>query len=571
MLLALSLQAQGLADAAVETYRALTLLKPASSLHWNNLGTALRGAGRNEDAQHAYREALRLSPHDIDASLHLAYLEMECGWYAAARDLLLEVHRKSPNLIQARLHGARMCYELGENEHAQSLIRDWARWQGLADELMVELGVLLIRLGDVRAGSQILEGLLDRPAVATRARVCLAGALERTNRLDEAMECSRLLPQAAELVDPAVREEAVLLRARLARRKGDLVTARRLLEYLSSVSKDPGIRRTANPYFLLAKVCDEQADADAAMSALATAHAIQLKTAIQVVPEMFAPGAEPLAVANIWLQADDLQVWPDLACPSMQESPIFVVGFPRSGTTMLEQMLDAHPLLRSMDERPFLQILIDQMGESGLRYPEDLDDLNSSQCDDLRAKYWNLASEKTQCGSGQRLVDKNPLNLLRLPLIRRLFPNARILFMQRHPCDVVLSCYMQGFRFPAFVALCSSLERLARGYVNAIRSWQYHLELLQPNVHVVRYEQLLKDPTNHARQIGSFLELEDPAQMLNFHIHARGKAYISTPSYEQVVEPLNTKAVGRWHRYRHHLGPILPILEPIIAGWDYDA
>jgi hypothetical protein len=255
----------------------------------------------------------------------------------------------------------------------------------------------------------------------------------------------------------------------------------------------------------------------------------------------------------------------------MLESPIFVVGFPRSGTTMLEQMLDAHPQLQSMDERAFLSNLIDQLSEYGCEYPKDLGKLTAEQCEALRQNYWKATEQVAPRKQGQRLVDKNPLQMLRLPLINRLFPNAPIIMALRHPCDSILSNYMQHFTSNSFAVLCSSLNRLAHGYVNAMNAWIHHAEVLKPHVIHSRYEDLLDDFEGNIRRIADFLQLDDASPMARFDQHARDKGFISTPSYTQVIEPPNKKAVGRWRRYHRYFEPILPILEPIMKHWGYDA
>src|SRR5262249_39402125 len=152
-------------------------------------------------------------------------------------------------------------------------------------------------------------------------------------------------------------------------------------------------------------------------------------------------------------------------------------------------------------------------------------------CDELRRLYWGLTARYASLQPGQRLVDKNPLNLLRLPLINRLFPASPIILALRHPCDVILSCYMQNFGSPAFAVLCSTLDRLARGYATAMDFWTHHAALLAPNVMDLRYEDLLADFPGYVQRIGAFLGLEDTAPMLAFHTHARDKGYIGTPSY----------------------------------------
>jgi hypothetical protein len=251
---------------------------------------------------------------------------------------------------------------------------------------------------------------------------------------------------------------------------------------------------------------------------------------------------------------------------------MFIVGFPRSGTTLLEQMIEAHPGVRSMDERAFLQDVITRMQSMGYpNYPEDLAKLDTAAVSRLRDVYWTCVEGVLKLAPGERLLDKNPLNILKLPLIHRLFPNARIILALRHPCDVVLSNFMQCFHAPAYQILCSSFERLARGYSDAMNLWVAHAQTLDAHILELRYEDLVEDMSAQIDRIAEHLKLENPGALHRYREHAIAKGFISTPSYSQVVEPLSKNAVGRWQRYRDYLEPVLPHLIPAIKRWDYEA
>src|SRR5690606_10612324 len=112
-------------------------------------------------------------------------------------------------------------------------------------------------------------------------------------------------------------------------------------------------------------------------------------------------------------------------------------------------------------------------------------------------------------------------------------------------------------------------ERLASAYVASMRSWLHHVELLQPQALNVRNEDLIADPAGQASRIGAFLGLEDPSPLLRFDQHAREKGFIATPSYTQVIQPINSKGMNRWLKYRAYLEPVLPILEPMLRQWGY--
>lgn len=579
-LLGLSLLNQGRAAEAAQCYARLTRLEPQGYGHWNNLGTCARAAGQVLDAENAYRRAIALRPDYFDALMNLGYLFLERGIYPAAREQFLKAHAVDPQAPDARIYAAQMCFALDSRDAAEQLLEPWRSWTQLSDELALELAILMTHFGRADNGARIFQGLLRDNPDNPRALAHLAIMYERINRLDEARAMLARLPPPDAVQDPALTQEIVNAHATLALREKDPARARTLLETMlreQQAAIDRAAGNTANPwrhdnlYFALAKACDKQGDPDATMAALARAHAIQIELARQSLPELLEPGAQPLRTATKWVSAEARANWPDLPAPTAAESPIFIVGFPRSGTTMLEQMLDAHPGLQAMDERAFLQSLVERMSDFGCTYPYDLGKLTAAQCDDLRRLYWSLTAQVAPRSEGQRLVDKNPLNMLRLPLINRLFPHAPIILALRHPCDVILSNYMQHFRSNAFAVLCSSLERLAHGYVTAMDFWLHHVALLEPNVLQSRYEDLLDDFPGNVRRIGDFLGLGDAQPLARFDQHARDKGFISTPSYTQVIEPPNKRAVDRWRRYQKYFEPVLPVLAPIMRHWGYTA
>jgi hypothetical protein len=305
------------------------------------------------------------------------------------------------------------------------------------------------------------------------------------------------------------------------------------------------------------------------MHSLAVAHARQVEELEPLAPGRFAADAPILPNAVARLAAAEYQAWPRLAAPQASQSPIFIVGFPRSGTTLLEQVLDAHPKLQSMDERPFFTILGNELSDLGVRMPQDIVRLNQRDCDELRKRYLGLVSEKIRRRWDTRLVDKNPLNMLWLPLIKRLFPESKFILALRHPCDVVLSNYMQNYRSSVLASACSTLERTARAYVAAMEAWLHHEGIIRPDVLVSRYEDLVGDLPRQTALIASFLGLEDAAPMLEYDRHAREKGFIATPSYTEVIQPVSRRRMDRWRRYQREFEPILPILEPMLRHWDY--
>lgn len=565
LLLAISLHFQKKLDEALEIYAGLTRKYPQSGLHWSNYATALREADDLPGAAQAYATALEWDPKNAQTMLNLGLLQLQLQEFVEARETLLDAHLLDPESIPIRIHAARACSACRDSQ-IDKLLQPWRSWTALDDDLQLELAHLLMAQGDARGAETLLEEILQRNPAHQQAQLQLAAVYERMNRLDDAGQLLRRIVDGQLVVDDPVRKEIAHQQAKLAQRRGDAAASRALLERTGPADVSDYVH-----YFALAESCDKLGDTAAAMQALAVAHVRQGEEMRLVTPSRYAPDAPILPAAAVRMTAEEYRAWPVLQAPASKQSPVFIVGFPRSGTTLLEQMLDAHPKLQSMDERPFFNILSDGLAHFNVRIPQDLHKLNQRDCDELRRHYWSLVCEKIPRNWDAQLVDKNPLNMLWLPLISRLFPEAKFILALRHPCDVIVSCYMQNFRSTVLAMACTSLERLATAYVAAMEHWLHHVEVFQPDMLVSRYEDLVTDFPGQTRRIAEFLGVGDAAPLQHFDAHARSKAFIGTPSYDQVIQPVNTRAVNRWARYREELAPALPILEPMLRHWHYPA
>lgn len=171
---------------------------------------------------------------------------------------------------------------------------------------------------------------------------------------------------------------------------------------------------------------------------------------------------------------------------------------------------------------------------------------------------------------GKLVIDKYPLMTLRAAFIHRAFQDAKFIFALRHPCDVVLSCFMQSFRVTSAMASFLTLENAAKFYDAAMEHWFKAREILPLDVHTVRYEDMVLDLEGELRPLLGFLGLEWDAPLLDHQKTAKDRGCIRTPSYAQVTEKIYTRSSGRWQSYRKHMEPILPTLEPWIERFGYD-
>lgn len=576
LLLGVAQQSTDQPVAALNSFRQLVTRQPAVAEYWNNLAVVARQLGDLAEAEQALMRAAALAPQEAQIHYNLGLLYAQQQRWLPARDALLEAVRLVPAFVDARLQAAYACHVCGDNSGEDAMLEEAEAWPPQPLDQALILATMLATQGRLEGAF----GALDKAIVpeGENAQLALwrltarrAALHERNNRIEQARAELESLP--LELLDtlPAggdnLRSEALSAHAAVAARLGDSTGSAALSQRILDVAPEADVR--ANAAFALASALDKQGRPAEAWRAATLAHETQLEIAREIVPDLLAPNSRPLAMTAQHVGHREHDAWSTLAAPRVHESPVFVVGFPRSGTTLLEQMIDAHPAFGAMDERAFVYELVERMNFAGQPYPGALGRMTQDEADQLRAIYRQRVASVLPNHAGLRIVDKNPLNMLCLPMIARLFPEARIVLCLRHPCDVLLSCFMQPFRSPAFMVMCSSLQRLAEGYVQAFEHWYQHLEVFAPRVLEWRYESVVERFDEHVARLGQFLDVADPSPMARFADHARGKGYISTPSYAQVTEGIHRKAVNRWHAYREMFEPVLPILRPMMERLGY--
>jgi tetratricopeptide (TPR) repeat protein len=257
--------------------------------------------------------------------------------------------------------------------------------------------------------------------------------------------------------------------------------------------------------------------------------------------------------------------WPNDVAAS-DESPAFIIGFPRSGTTLVENMLASIPGIVALEERPTLLASEQYLNKGGLA---EFASIDAAKIEELRAAYWKAVSAAGIDATGKLFVDKDPLKGLMLPLIARLFPAARIIVMRRDPRDVVLSCFRSNFALTPAALEFTELERAARHFDAVMRTQELFLEALPLARHELRYEALVRNFEVETRQLCDFLGTEWREEMRDFARTARRRG-VSTMSATQVSKPLYDGS-KQWRRYEEQLRPILPILAPWVKRFDYDA
>ena len=239
------------------------------------------------------------------------------------------------------------------------------------------------------------------------------------------------------------------------------------------------------------------------------------------------------------------------------ESIAFLVGFPRSGTTLVDTFLLGHPQCLVLEELPLLANAAAELGPI-----EHLPDVDAGRLAAARETYLKQVELLAGPCEGKVVVDKFPLNLVAAPLIHCLFPGAPIIFVQRHPCDAVLSGYMQSFQPNVGMASFLDLQDAAEFYDRVMGVWAAARNTLDLNVHTIAYEALINDPETALRPVIGALGLPWDERLLDHSSTARRRETLLNTSYNQITEPLSSAASGRWRRYGKQLEPVLPVLLP---------
>lgn len=558
------LHRQGRSDLAVPVYEAILAEQPdhPEALHLS--GVALLQSGDAAGAEALLVRAVGLAPENPKAVNNLGVALSRQGRHDEAAARLETAIALDENFADAH-------YNLGQAMQARSLWSPAMARYRRAIELDPRhvnahnnLGTLLIFSGLYAQAAEIYK-------VATRLQpdlpeplANLVSALELMNKVDEATAAAQRLAELAPDM-PAVR----VLRARVARREGRLEDARDEFVSVLAATDKPGVRYPA--FYELALVLDGLGDYSGAFAAARDSNELQ-----QTLPEAKDRDIDylPSLITNNrqWFTANRIASAP-AAASTGGEPPIFFVGFPRSGTTLMEQILAAHPALVTTGEKsPLTRLLTETKAAIGreARWPEDLPALTSDEAGALKKSFMERARAVTGANlSTRRLVDKMPLNIVYLGFINWIFPESKTVVAIRDPRDVCLSCYMQQFNPNVGMIHFLDLEMTGRFYADVMGLWLHYRKILTTPWLEYRYEDLTADFDGTARRVLDFIGVGWDDAVEQYADQAR-KRDITTPSYESVTQAINKKAVGRWRNYERELEPILPILEPFVKEFGYD-
>ncbi len=548
---------------ALPEYQSLCAEQAQNAAHWSNLGNCLCELEREPEALEPLQKALLLGATDPALHFGLARAYAVVGPLELARRHIATAIERAPEDAEFHLFKLRVLQAMDLWTEAKTCA-DYLQSINLDEGQSADFGYLLFR-GQwyEQAIAQFSKTSLD-PDLQHDNSIGLVMTYERTNRMPQAKAAQEKLHEQDMQHNPKLLDNFLQMQAKMAMRNKDFVLAKEYFErILHKPHNDPSLKLGLE--FEYAAALDKCKQPDAVMQVMQKAHA-QKRALISKNHPALRDNTEAFAVLD-----HAIPPWNSESHGNDEyKDPVFVVGFPRSGTTLLEQLLDAHPALVSFDEQPFLQHIVRRLTTDGGNVFEHIQNLTSQQWLEQRATYFNEVALVAPSIKTQRAVDKNPLNMVRLPALQNFFPSAQVILAIRHPCDVVLSCYMQHFRAPAFALTFETLESTAQMYDKVFSHWYESAEQLKLPVLEWKYEDLIADTEARARDLFEFLNLPWHDELLAFTERAKSKGAIKTPSYTQVVEQVNARSVGRWQAYEKYFTPVvMKYLEPWIVRFGY--
>jgi tetratricopeptide (TPR) repeat protein len=528
---------------AEELLRKAVAAYPENESAWNNLGVVLEARGGFAEAEECYRRAIALNPQRGALHFNRGNTLRSLGRWAEAEASFRQCIALDGTHAHARHNLGALLKEKGERAEAEQLFRETI---ALAPEMVdahVNLGSALQALGrDEEALAAYEEALRISPGYAD----ALAGevsVLDRLGRVQEA--CARIRP----LMETAPENADVITTfASLARRLGEEDRAVTALERMLARNDLLATKREA-ALFALGKLCDARGRFSDAFEYYRAANSVR--------PHAFDRSEFRAHCARIrtTFTKELLRRLPHARNDSAV--PIFVVGMPRSGTSLVEQILSSHPAVFGAGELTWL----DQLSEALTRrlgttadYPECALDLSVRALDAAADEY--LALLRSSAPAAERVVDKMPGNFMHLGLIEVLFPGSRIIHIAREPLDNCLSCYFQNFTHGhEYTADLATLGAVYREYERMMEHWR--ATLTHP-VLDVRYENLVGDQEAESRRLLEFCGLPWDARCLRFHETRR---VVRTASYDQVRRPMYRDSLARHRHYEAFLGNLRAALD----------
>jgi len=526
-------------DEAEGCCREALVLDPEHVGAYLNLGNALRAQRRWEEARDAFQAARDRQPDSLDAICGLGAVYVSQGRYPSAAKCFERAVDLQPENAELHRSLANVLALGGDFSRAESACRRSLELNSESDPVrQLELADILVALGRPDEALKFYDRVLELMPENIRAISGKARAYDRNRDYQLAYDCLRpSIDQGTK--DPHLLAAYVGLSKRFDKQDDALQMAEDLLR-----ENDLDDYDRCRVHYCATELCDKLGKYDeafehanqAARHKRAEFNRAEYRSYIDTILYAFS--------------AENLRRLP--RAENGSDRPVFIVGMPRSGTSLVEQIIASHPEVYGAGELPDIGCLPGRLSSrtvGGIPYPRCMGSLTQEQINQASDEYLDSLSRWSV--SARRVTDKMPQNFTHLGVIELLFPNARVIHTMRDPMDTCLSCYFKNFA--GHLPYTYALEDLAHYYNEYERLMAHWRNVLGIPLLEVQYEDLVQQPEEYSRRLIEFCGLEWDDACLKFY---ESKRLVNTASYDQVRQPVYTGSVGRWQAYAQHLQPL---------------
>ncbi len=483
-------------------------INPTSPIALNNLGNVLTNKNNLIDAEIFYRKAIEIKPDFSLAYNNLASLQAKKGNLSESEKFSEEAIKYNPK------------FELA----------------------YVNLGSIKIDLDKLAEAEKLFLSAIEINENYNYAYSNLFRLYEKTNSLKKLKDKIESLEKNKFIIN-----EILMFKARICFREKDFTTAKNLIDQVSN----EWIKNTEHHTNILfwsfkAFIEEKVKNFDEAFKCFE-------RSQLNLKYENFNPEIFQNYIKTYRKNLENKNfVVKNIPLKKNEFSPVFLIGFPRSGTTLLDTILRSHPEIDVIEEKPLINS-VERVMKSKFKYNlDELHKLTSSEQDVLRNHYLEILRNNCDKKSAKILIDKFPFQTVCLPLINLLFPDSKIIFTHRNPYDTVLSCFQQSFEPNNAMSNLRSLDSASKIYDLTMSVWLDYKTNLKINHITSKYEDLIEDFDSHILKVLNFLDISWHENIKNYRNTANKREKINTPSSSQVVQPLYKSSIAKWKNYENY-------------------
>lgn len=560
----------------------------------NQVGADLWQQGKKKEAEEAFRKAYGKAPFHPLILNSMGVVHQDRGDYEKAEQYYLKALTFAPQYAPIYDNLGRICNAQKRFLEAKARFEAATECDPAQDEYFYNLATMHSLFGNYNQAVDNYKRCTDINPEHYRAWIGRGESHANMNQREEAQYCyeqglecnpsyapayqnlfisydmghntealKRILEKARKHISGTIR--LAYMEARMARKEQDYERGLKYLENLE-IPPDPlGV----DILFEAARIYDKLDEVDKAYNCFVQANRLQEEgdqsTAIDLnaYPDL-------LKSEKASLTKESFKNWTPTPENKNHPDPIFLVGFPRSGTTLMGQVLHSHPDFHVGEENGALERARYFIASNRAGYPDCIGDLDADFIEQARETYFDVHKEQPDWEEKKFIVDKSPFGSAHATVAYRLFPNAKFIFMMRHPCDAVFSCFMQKFRPNISLVQFYNLERTAEFYKLVLDCWDHYCKVMPINHHILRYESLVENFEEEVRRTLDFIGAGWDDSVLSYNEAAKANPRAMTPSFGQITKEIYTDACYRWERYREQMAPVLGTLAPYVEKAGYE-